>query len=428
MRESDCDKFPAITVPGVSRECAVDWDKIAEELQRATAKGRSEKPILVVECYPGIDESAMLSELQSRLKPALAIKAADAYHSPEKIEALVTPYLQFDDIRERFDPDHSRRLSLVNFFDAEPLWRMRRTIDELKGGLVLIVGCGASLIAWGHLLVFAELTRREAQQRFQRNETGNLGADNHSAHISEKHTRAFVVDWRVADRWKHPLIKRWDYVLDANDANRPKLADAEDVRSGLKAATKRPFRVVPFGDSKRESQRSGPFVELDESSLLLVFGELRFEIPAVDLIFNQPRALLGEAVHIKFGYQFPLSRRFLPNRGFSEPVAHGNGWREERAGADERNFVEMRRHWFSKMVTHDNHGSVNVVNLFQGEEAIIESPEKAFEPCVIQLAESLVIPAAVGRYTIRPHGPSVGTEIGTTKACVRFRDTGNRLP
>ena len=29
------------------------------------------------------------------------------------------------------------------------------------------------------------------------------------------------------------------------------------------------------------------------------------------------------------------------------------------------------------------------------------------------------MPAAVGKYTIRPHGPSVGKKCATMKACVR---------
>jgi mannose-6-phosphate isomerase class I len=102
-----------------------------------------------------------------------------------------------------------------------------------------------------------------------------------------------------------------------------------------------------------------------------------------------------------------------------EPLASGPGWREERTGLHELEFVETRRHWFTGTVPNDTSGGVNVVNLVQGEEAIVESPHAAFEPFLIHYAETMIVPAAVGEYTIRPHGPALGTECTTIKAYVR---------
>jgi mannose-6-phosphate isomerase class I len=101
------------------------------------------------------------------------------------------------------------------------------------------------------------------------------------------------------------------------------------------------------------------------------------------------------------------------------PLTSGDGWREESTGLHPREFIETRRHWFIGTVPHDTHGGVNVLNLVQGEEAIVESPDNAFEPFVVHYAETFIVPAAVGRYTLRPHGPAVGTECGTIKAFVR---------
>ena len=60
-----------------------------------------------------------------------------------------------------------------------------------------------------------------------------------------------------------------------------------------------------------------------------------------------------------------------------------------------------------------------MLNLVEGEEAIVESPNGAFEPFVVHYAETFIVPAAVGRYTIRPHGASVARELATMKASVR---------
>ncbi|MBA9077285.1 MULTISPECIES: class I mannose-6-phosphate isomerase [Rufibacter] len=102
-----------------------------------------------------------------------------------------------------------------------------------------------------------------------------------------------------------------------------------------------------------------------------------------------------------------------------ELVAEEDGWREERTGLHEGSFIETRRHWFSKAVPHHTNGVVNVLNLIEGAEAIVESPSNAFAPFVIHYAETFIVPAAVGAYTIRPYGAGEGKECATLKAYVR---------
>lgn len=113
----------------------------------------------------------------------------------------------------------------------------------------------------------------------------------------------------------------------------------------------------------------------------------------------------------------PWVRANLINR--IEPIAEGDGWREEKTGLHELEFIETRRHWFSRKVAHHTGGGVNVLNLVEGREALVESPERAFEPFVVHYAETFIVPAAVGAYTIRPHGESEGKECATIKAFVR---------
>jgi mannose-6-phosphate isomerase class I len=109
-------------------------------------------------------------------------------------------------------------------------------------------------------------------------------------------------------------------------------------------------------------------------------------------------------------------RRELINR--VEPLTSGAGWSEERTGLHPLEFIETRRHWFTERVHHDTRGTVNVLNLVEGDEALVESPTGAFEPFPIHYAETFIVPAAVGRYTIRPvrHG---GPRLATIKAFVR---------
>ena len=101
-------------------------------------------------------------------------------------------------------------------------------------------------------------------------------------------------------------------------------------------------------------------------------------------------------------------------------MASGEGWKEERTGLHPNEFIETRRHTFSVPVHHTTCGSVNVFNLVDGEEAVVESPTGAFEPFVVHYAETFIVPASVGEYTIRPYGRSEGKECMTVKAYVRF--------
>lgn len=577
------DKLPFVAVPGPFAACVQGWDAVAECLREAIAQFPN-RTVITVECYTGVNELEILAELKNRLSPALVVRPSDAILSPSAIDALVTPFLGGDDPVFGF----LSGLTLPQFFDPEKLNRVRQRVRDCTRGLILIVGCGARLIADGDLLVYADLARWEAQNRFRRNEMGNLGAENQTLAANLKYKRAFFVDWRVCDRWKRPLIDKWDFVLDTNNSLEPKLVRGEAVRRGLAHAVTRPFRVVPFFDpAPWGGQWMKEVCDLDrsvsnygwcfdcvpeENSLLLGFGGNRIELPAIDLVLAHPRALLGEAVHARFGHEFPIRFDFLDTMGggnlsfqvhplteyiqnefgmhytqdesyyilaagpdatvylglkeevspgamlsdlkvaqnggpafpaeryankwpakkhdhFLIPagtvhcsgansmvleisatpyiftfkmwdwgrlgldgkprpihldhgaaniqwdrttewtrrnlipqgtlVAKGDGWREERTGLHEREFIETRRHWFHELVGHDTQGGVNVLNLVEGDEIFVESPDNAFEPFLVHYAETFIVPAAVGPYTIRPHGPSKGTRCATMKAFVR---------
>ncbi|MCE7070988.1 class I mannose-6-phosphate isomerase [Dyadobacter sp. CY327] len=92
---------------------------------------------------------------------------------------------------------------------------------------------------------------------------------------------------------------------------------------------------------------------------------------------------------------------------------------EESTGLHETQFIETRRHWFDSKVTHYTHGTLNVVNLVEGSQVLVESPDNLFEPYVIHYAETFIVPASVAVYTITPAGNAAGTKCATLKAYVR---------
>jgi mannose-6-phosphate isomerase class I len=588
MRSSNYDKFPFVPVAAEANACQTGWAAIANALQSAllAAPAAPGQPlVLAVECYPGTDLKQLQQALTQALQPTQCLVADDLYLPAAAIDALVAGPLTNDPVFGRLNG-----LTINDFFNPQLLQAAQASLATAAGELVLVVGTGATLVCpTPAVLVYADLARWEIQLRQRRGEIANLGSANFTAKASLKYKRAFFVDWRAADRLKKQALPRADFLLDTNDPAVPKLIRGTDLRAGLAATVRRPFRVVPFfdpgvwgGQWLREvcDLPDGPpnyawgfDCVPEENSLLLGFGAARVEIPSIDLVFLHPRELLGEAVHGRFGTEFPIRFDFLDTMGggnlslqvhplteyaydkfglaytqdesyymlAAEPgavvylglkenvelpamladlqraqddpvapfpaaeyinefparphdhflipagtvhcsgagsmvleisatpyiftfklwdwdrlgldgqprpihlthgtaniqpdrttawveqnlvnqlheIASGPGWREERTGLHEREFIETRRHWFTDVVPHHTHGGVQVLNLVQGAEAIVESPSGAFEPFVVHYAETFIVPAAVGAYTIRPHGPGVGTGCATMKAYVR---------
>ncbi len=577
-RHSNYDRFPKVKVRPTARDCQVGWSRILEKLRGAT------HGVVCVECYPGIREEEVEQALARGLNCTSVISTRNLLRSARDIDAMLAPYLGDDPVFGRMNA-----ITLEDFLDPTKLAAARESAQRHQGGVLLVIGTGAALVApEPDVLVYADLARWEIQGRQRRGEIGNLGADNLGESPSLKYKRAFFVDWRAADRLKKILLPRISFLLDTNDARSPKMIDGDLFREGLKVASHRPFRVVPYFDPgpwgghwmeevcdlpKDKPNHAWCFDCVpEENSLLLEFGDVCVEIPALNVVFAHPRELLGDAVHGRFGAEFPIRFDFLDTMGggnlslqvhplteyiqdrfgvnytqdesyylldagadgcvylglregidgqsmlrdlrvaqaggppfpaenyvnvfpakkhdhFLIPagtvhcsgrnsmvleisatpyiftfklwdwgrlglngllrpihldhgaaniqwdrttewvrrnliskrttVANGAGWREEHTGLHEREFIETRRHWFTGPVPHHTNGGVNVLNLVEGREAVVESPTAAFEPFVVHYAETFIVPAAVGAYTIRPFGETEGSECATIKAFVK---------
>ena len=114
MRKPNYDKFPCVTVPGGETACVQGWDAIAVRLQQTVARRNQGKTVLVVECYTGVDETQVLTELKSWLKPVLTLDVREALLPPKQIDTLVAPFLGGNDPVFGF----LSGLTLPEFFDA----------------------------------------------------------------------------------------------------------------------------------------------------------------------------------------------------------------------------------------------------------------------------------------------------------------------
>jgi len=576
------DKAPKIAIQGWNDQVWRGYLDIAKELLHAS-KDRDDKFVLTVECYPGVRIDEIVNGLRDELPIVKVVMAEQATKPKEYINAMLERILTDDRVFGYMAP-----FEIADFYDGDRIENLRRELDLITEGVVLIIGTGASLIAKGDLSVYADLARWEIQLRYRSQEIGNWLAENHSEDILRKYKRGYFIEWRAADRLKRAILPQADYYLDTNDKTDPKMLSKDALFDGFKQAVRRPFRLVPYFDpgvwggewleekiglDKREHPYAWGFDGVPEkNSLYLQYGKTRFEIPSINLVFFEPKALLGEKVYARFGAEFPIRFDFLDTIGgqplslqvhpltdyiretfgmsytqdesyymldaaqgatvylglkegidpnamladleraqegtFSFPaeqyinifpakkhdhfmipagtvhcsgiggmvleisatpyiftfklwdwdrlgldgkprpvhlqhgrkniqwdrttswvennlvnpvikVDEGAGWVEEKTGLHELEFIETRRLWFTDTVSHDTLGGVHMLNLVEGEEAVVESPTNAFDPFVVRYAETFIIPAAVGAYRIRPSERCQGERLGTIKAYVR---------
>jgi len=583
IQKSNYEKFPSVAIATQYDKCYCGWESINERLNRSMSGLGTGLKYLIIDCYNGVIDSEVKAALVQGLQYIKFVDTANMMLPVGQIEAFFK-----DDVTDDELFGYKTRYNIDAYFDQKKIKQLHSELSGIDEGIVVVYGVGAAYIAPRiDLLVYADMARWEIQMRYRRNEAWNIGVENREERTSLKYKRAFFVDWRILDRHKKRLIDKWDYVLDTNKQNEPKMATGGAVRDTLKRAVYRPFRVVPFFDpGPWGGQWMKEVCDLDretvnfawcfdcvpeENSLLIKFSNALFEIPSINLVFYQPRQLLGERVHGRFGDEFPIRFDFLDtmnggnlslqvhplteyiqekfgmnytqdesyylldaepgafvylglketvdpdaminelkkslNSGIFDAEQHvgkypvkkhdhvlipagtvhcsgknsmvleisatpyiftfklwdwgrlgldgrprpiniehgrnsiqwdrkenwvkknllnqlktidsGDGWKEESTGLHEREFIETRRFWFTKKTTHHTCNGVNVLNLVEGREVIVESPQDAFEPFVVHYAETFIVPAGVGEYTIRPYGESEGQECVIIKAYVR---------
>ena len=316
---SNYDKYPFVPVSDSRDSCDVGWNAITRRLQSRVRPGRF---VLCVECYPGCFEKEIEKQLVTALEPQCGIRAQECYLPESAIQSLCARDLGEDPVFAFMS-----NYELSEFLDERELAKRRIRMRQASG-LVLVIGTGATLLAekWD-LLVYCDMARWEIQLRQRADEIPNLGLQNYTERPQLKYKRGYFVDWRVADRVKKSLLPQIDFLLDTNQRDVPKMITGSQLAQGLKKAVQQPFRVVPFFDPgpwggqwmkkvcdlPREVENYAWCFDCvpEEDSLLLGFGDAKLEIPAVNLVFQHPHELLGEAVHARFGTEFPIRFDFL---------------------------------------------------------------------------------------------------------------------
>lgn len=310
------DLYPEKAVEGF--HAAQGWKAVLDTLRAACG----ENGVLVVECYPGVQKEALLTQLK-KLGGALYDAEACAL-SDEGYHARIDPFLTDDRV---FGIMNTLRYEDV--FEEEKLCEMRGRVAE-GAGLRIVYGVGASLVTRGDVLVYCDMPRWELQCRYRAG-MPNWKTDNAGEDRLRKFKQGFFVEWRMADRQKRRLLETADFWMDTVLPQTPKLVCGAGFRTGLRKFASEPFRLVPYyapevwggqwmkevcGLSDREPNYAWAFDGVpEENSIFMRFGDVRMEFPAVDVVFYRPERLLGRRVHARFGDEFPIRFDFLDTMG-----------------------------------------------------------------------------------------------------------------
>lgn len=303
------DPFPKISVSGSSEAVSLGFPAICERLRRLIRQ----KTVITVECYPGVDQEAVLEGL-SPLGFSAVLHSDDLAFEPEKMDRLLAQDMTGDPV---FGIMTVRRLA--DYFHPEKIAAAQRQIAGTPGGVVLVYGVGASLVHPGDIQIYADITRWEIQLRYRRG-MDNWRTARQNLPKLEKYKRGYFAEWRWADKVKNQLLPTMDFYLDMT--SQASMVEGTAYRTALNAVSGRPFRMVPYFDPgvwggnwmkthfdlpENGSNYAWSFDGVpEENSLLLDFGGKCIQTPALNLVYAQPQRLLGQRVHARFGKEFPI--------------------------------------------------------------------------------------------------------------------------
>ncbi|HEY9323326.1 MAG TPA: class I mannose-6-phosphate isomerase [Agromyces sp.] len=327
MKQSSYVKLPTIPLPdGAS---VLIGDEVWRRALEVASHRAGDRPALVaVDVYPGGDVTAIRRQLAAALPGAEVVDLEDAAALPNAdVEALIGRHLTDDrvfGVMSHFTVDE--------FYDPVRVAVLGDRVAERTAPTVVIGwGADAALERSADALVLVDLARWEIQRR-QRAGAANWRAGNGGEDALRKYKRGFFVEWRTADRHKRTLFDRVDLVVDGNASSEVAGGvEGDAFRGALAGASAAPFRVVPFfdpgvwgGQWMKNTLELDPSTENyawcfdcvpEENSLLLEADGLVVEIPAIDLVLAEPRALLGEKTFSRFGAEFPIRFDFLDTMG-----------------------------------------------------------------------------------------------------------------
>lgn len=311
--KSDYDCFPKTTIK--NHKAFHGYDEIYHELNKKI----NDSSVVVFDYYPGVDEDEVY-ELIKRFNFSLEINMHDLFKDGKTMTEQMKYNLTDDRVFGKMYYGN-----LVDFMDEEKLKETQNKIKE-QNGSVIVYGVGAGLVSHGDVYVYFDMARWQIQLRYRKG-MANYNVDNYDEDILKKYKRGYFIEWRIADKHKEKCFECFDYVVDTNAANDPKMISRYTFTESLKQLAQKPFRTVPYFDpgvwggqwmkevcnlDKNQPNYAWSFDGVpEENSILFDYDGVIVELPAMDLVLYKPKELLGEQVYARFGAEFPIRFDFL---------------------------------------------------------------------------------------------------------------------
>lgn len=320
------DLHPCTAVEGFENQAWAGTEDIVRQIKKHIEKllEQQKKVVVCMDTYVGV----RMEEIISLAKALGADEVTDTETLAKSENALVACFDDYMTDDRVFGIMCHKKLE--DFFESEKIAAAAKEIEEKETGVYVVAGLGASLVSRGDIYVYCDMTRWEIQLRYRAG-MPNWHRTNSDAPILTKYKCGFFIEWRLADRHKAENFENFDYILETESLNEPKLITGDAFRAGLKEMSTRPFRLEPyfdpgvwgghwmqenFGLDKTKENFAWSFDGVpEENAINLKFGDVTVKLPAMDLVLYQPKNLLGGRVYARFGAEFPIRFDLLDTMG-----------------------------------------------------------------------------------------------------------------
>ena len=284
--KSEYDRFPKTTIK--NQKAFRGYDEIYNELNNKI----NNSSVVVFDYYPGVDEEEVY-EFIKRFNFSLEINMHDLFKDGKTMSEQMKYNLTDDRVFGKMYYGN-----LVDFMDEDKLQKAKDKVNEHHGSTI-IYGVGAGLVSHGDVYVYFDMARWEIQLRYRKG-MPNYNATNYDEDILKKYKRGYFIEWRIADKHKSERFECFDYVVDSNASNDPKMISGYTFTESLKQLSQKPFRTVPYFDpgvwggqwmkevcnlDKNQPNYAWSFDGVpEENSILFDYDGITVELPAMDLV------------------------------------------------------------------------------------------------------------------------------------------------
>lgn len=302
------------------------YQQLALNIERETGL-----KVLVIDGYHGTDwdhfKSALSSEIQQLDIKSEWVDINNCLHVPQKLNDLISPFLGGDDpIFGKLWP-----LGIEPFFNPVKVADLRVEAAIRRGDpastLLIILGCGASLVDCHDACWYIDVSKEQIQARFKEGKLDNWGAGFKPESFGSFYKRAYFVEWQALNRQKERLLPRLDRFIDLNDPANPVSISGDDFRATLDDLSRTPFRPRPWfapgpwggqfmknhmGLNPDEPNFAWSFELIaPENGILISDENHQLEFTFDYLLFRNSPAVMGAEASARFGTEWPVRFDYL---------------------------------------------------------------------------------------------------------------------